>query len=145
MTNAGLNVAVLQNIIIDYLVLPDDIEKIISGNFSIYDMNTEALEALSQINFEYFKENYKSTKNWKHLCFYKIDFSQYKIPGYTFLFTQHSQCLFDKSPKHARPKKKRIDDVFFGKNTQIAYQLQIKPKQIQVSMVVEYYDEDLES
>lgn len=126
--------------LIDYLVLSDDIEKIISGNFSIYDMNTEALEALSQINFEYFKENYKSTNNWKHICFYKIDFSQYKIPGYTFLFTQHSQCQFDKRPKHARPKKKRIDDVFFGKNTQIAYQKQINPKQIQISTIVEYYD-----
>ena len=87
-TGGGLVVTDLQKIVLDYLIPSDDIEKITSGVFSIYDMKIEGLVALSQVNFVFFKENYTTRKEWSYYCFYQIDFCPYKLEGYNFSFSE---------------------------------------------------------
>jgi uncharacterized protein YjbI with pentapeptide repeats len=139
-TKAGLVVTDLQKIVLNYLIPSDDFEKITSGVFSIYNMGTEGLIALSQVNFAFFKENYKVKKEWSYYCFYQIDFRPYTLSGYNFSFSRLCESEFDGDLTDTNFTKARLNDVFFANNTYLTYAKMKGSHLYQVSMTNETYN-----
>lgn len=140
-TGAGLVVTDLQKIVLDYLIPSDDIEKITSGVFSIYDMSTEGLVALSQVNFVFFKENYTTRKEWSYYCFYQIDFCPYKLEGYNFSFSRLCESKIDGDLTDTNFTKTRLNDAVFGNNAYLTYAIMKNSQLFQALMTNKTYNE----